>query len=239
MTKAREPVFEGETDPRAWLELARTARAEGRFPDALRAHEYYHDNAMRMPGSGRGGVRLSFALSEWVTLARSYAPAKKALLRRRSEAAARALGPPAEPWAFHEALAIDWAFGDVPATIALMDAVEEAYPDSLNEFFTHDVHDALLARGEYKRCLRWICEPAELFNRAAGQFVFQGGLSGRGRDPRWARRRFLEDIAELTELLVGAGRTQLARRYVSLARKLYDHSIDDAEATVRARRRPA
>jgi len=39
----------------------------------------------------------------------------------------------------------------------------------------------------------------------------------------------------VTELLVGAGRTRLAQRYVSLARELYDHpslatAIDDAKA---------
>lgn len=237
----RRPIFHDETEPSEWLRLAQEWRNEGRFADALRAHEYYHDNALLVPGSGEFGVRLSFALSYWADLGRLHPPARKALDRRRGEAAAKGLGPPSDRRMFHETLAIDDALNDENASVELIDAFEAAYPDQLNEFFDHRVQSVLIGRGEYARCLRWMSDPADLFNRAAGQFVFHGGYSGRGMDPKWARRSFRKQIAELLELLVGAGRTRQAQRYVELARGLYDHvsfetAIDDARAAVRARR---
>ena len=237
----RQPIFHGETDPSDWLRLAQEWRNEGRLADALRAHEYYHDNALLVPGSGQFGVRLSFALSYWADLGQLHPAARKALDRRRAEAAAKGLGPPSDRTMFHEALAIDDALGDEQASLELIDAFEAAHPDQFDEFFDHRVQSVLVGRGEYARCLRWMSDPAGLFNRVAGQFVFQGGYSGRGMDPKWACRSFRKEIAELLELLVGAGRTRQAQRYLELARGLYDHAafdtaIDDARAAVRARR---
>ena len=211
----------------------------GRFADALRAHEYYHDNALLVEGGAQGGVRLSFALSDWVELGQLYPPARKALDRRRAQAVTKGLGPPPDRQMFREALAIDEARGDHRASLELIDAFETAWPDRLAEFCDHHVRRVGL--GEYRRCLNWLSDPAEVFNMAAGQFIFHGGYTGHGSDPKWARRYFAKDVAELLELLVGAGRTRQARRYVDLARRLYDHpsfeaAIDEARVVVRAKR---
>ena len=145
----RRPVFHGEYDPPKWLRLAEEWRDAGRFADALRAHEYYHDNALLVHGGSQYGVRLSFALSDWVDLGRLYPPARKALDRRRAQAATKGLGPPPDREMFHEALAIDEARRDDRASLELIDAFEAACPDRLTDFSDHRVRRVLIARGEY------------------------------------------------------------------------------------------
>jgi hypothetical protein len=69
------------------LERARAARLEGRFEDALRDHLWFHEKALSVE-PGIAGVRLSFALRDWIYLAEKYPLARRVLqgLRDRDTA---------------------------------------------------------------------------------------------------------------------------------------------------------
>lgn len=84
------PVFEGLTDPTAWLRLARSLAKNACHEDALRAHVFYHRHAPEVEDA-QFGVRLSLAWSEWARLAPDYPPALDALRTTRREAAALTL----------------------------------------------------------------------------------------------------------------------------------------------------
>ena len=86
-----DPVtFEGLTEPTQWLRLAENWAGEGRYEDALRAHEFYHRHALEAESSPYG-VRLSFALAAWARLGALHEPALKALRATRRAAATAAL----------------------------------------------------------------------------------------------------------------------------------------------------
>ena len=53
---------------------AQQDRRAGRYEIALKKHIWYHENALKL-GIGQGGVRLSFALSNWPALGEVYPPA--------------------------------------------------------------------------------------------------------------------------------------------------------------------
>ena len=66
------------------LSSARADKQHGRFERALAKHIWYHDNALKHQRS-QYGVRLSFALGDWLELAQLYPPAKAAFLHTRDK----------------------------------------------------------------------------------------------------------------------------------------------------------
>ncbi len=55
---------------------------QGRFEEALQRQIWYHNHALEYD-QGQGGVRLTFALSQWIELGRHYPKAKTALIEIR------------------------------------------------------------------------------------------------------------------------------------------------------------
>src|SRR5687768_14091823 len=66
------------------LNDARALREAGEFAKALDRHEWYHANALRI-NPAQYGVRLSFALGDWMKLGKKYQPALASLKRLRDE----------------------------------------------------------------------------------------------------------------------------------------------------------
>ena len=61
-------------DPRDILGEARDDREHGRYELALEKHVWFHENALTFRPS-LAGVRLSYALDDWLQLAARYPPA--------------------------------------------------------------------------------------------------------------------------------------------------------------------
>lgn len=236
---SRDRVFGGSSDPDAWLAMARQSFDEGRYRDSLRAHRFYHRHSIGR--AGHGGVRLSFALMDWARLAAAYPPALRALRGTRDAAAEAAVGPPFDVEFFWDALAINRYLSDPEASYALINAVEDAHPAEIERHLTSDVQEALVSRGEYERCLRWMGDPAKHLEMAAVMLISTGGFFGRGRDARWARDRYVDEVRNLALILVGARRTRTANKLMSQARQLFDDprlatAVEDARRRTAQRR---
>src|SRR4051794_7329900 len=70
------------------LDDAERYQRDGQYAKSLERHLWYHENALKY-GSGQEGVRLSFALSDWVELAHAYPKAMVALKAVRDKATAQ------------------------------------------------------------------------------------------------------------------------------------------------------
>lgn len=102
------------------LERARAARLEGRYEDALRDHLWFHENALSVE-PGLAGVRLSFALRDWIYLAEQFPLARRVLQGLRERDTARLLNGTDLPDAgqrdlFRDVVAINGALGEERAT---------------------------------------------------------------------------------------------------------------------------
>lgn len=75
-----------DPDPAQILKEARADARSGLLADAAAKHRWYHDNVLGLLPS-HGGVRLSFALSDWYQLARRYEPALRDFVAARDAAA--------------------------------------------------------------------------------------------------------------------------------------------------------
>lgn len=72
-------------DPKQILSEAGADAKNGKFADALAKHIWFHENALKHD-SALAGVRLSFALSDWIDLGAAYPPALEKLKAARNEA---------------------------------------------------------------------------------------------------------------------------------------------------------
>jgi hypothetical protein len=77
-------------DPTAILREAEGDTRAKRYDRALAKHVWYHDHALKFD-QGQTGVRLSFALSSWLTLAEQYPPALVMLRQARDAAGQQAV----------------------------------------------------------------------------------------------------------------------------------------------------
>jgi hypothetical protein len=85
---------------------ARAAAAAGRYEEALREHIWFHDHALEEQPS-LYGVRLSYALSDWVELANRYPPALVALKAIRDAKSDRLVRGDGDRRLFHDVRAIN------------------------------------------------------------------------------------------------------------------------------------
>jgi hypothetical protein len=226
-------------DPDEWRRWAREWREAGRFHEALRAHEWYHAHVLELRESAYG-VRLSYALREWVRLAQEYAPALDSLTAIRAEAAAAALGSPPDGEAFHDALSIDCALDDEAAAHNLIVRVEASHPHVLGEYYNHEVFRVLSGRGEYGRCRQWMGDPFHELDLAAELLEFELSSTGPEIIRERAPDRFIDRTIELAVVFLGADDPTGAREIVQRARRHVDHSriagaLDEARRILQER----
>ena len=77
-------------DPSAILTEARADVRAKEYKTALAKHIWYHENALKIQPSQRG-VRLSYAINDWVKLGEKYPPALKKLREIRDESTQRVI----------------------------------------------------------------------------------------------------------------------------------------------------
>lgn len=118
-----------QVDPGERLDAGQAAAAEGRFEDALREYQWFHDEALGIEPA-YCGVRLSFALAYWVELGERYPPALEALRSVRDRKTDRILAGEGTPQLFHDVEAINREIGESSRTHSLFRRLVELDPES-------------------------------------------------------------------------------------------------------------
>lgn len=147
-------------DPRAILLEARADRMAGRFEDALAKQVWFHEKALACDPA-MSGVRASFALSDWRSLADKYPPAMAALVAARDRAVADAVDSRDMPASFLDAAAMNKEL-DQPAQTLLMFRGIEARDPALARKVAFSVQDALVDSGDYATAGRYLDPEREL-----------------------------------------------------------------------------
>jgi len=155
-----QPASPPKDEAQLALDDARKFAASGEYAKALERHEWFHANARKISPS-MGGVRLSFALSDWVDLGAKYPPALDSLKKVR-DAGTKALLSGDGTWdLFHDVRSINSKLskagnaGTVD-TLQLFKQLDASQPDLAKRCFGLVVED-LIATNE-----------AELFVKHAG-----------------------------------------------------------------------
>jgi hypothetical protein len=211
------------------LNEARELAREGRFEEALQKHIWYHDHALEI-NPAHYGVRLSYALSDWVELGRKYPKALDALKAIRDQKAKRLTGGESEHLIrghecetrtlFHEVASINHYLGESRATVELFKNIEAAQLDFATSIA--DLADeALFEAKEYAVERKYLGDPFAKFE--AAKRVFDDGreyakTSGMPERSRQAFEIiFTKDIVRLIVVLDKTGDGAAARQIQSKA----------------------
>lgn len=139
------------------LERARNARLAGKYEDALRDHLWFHEHALEEDPT-LAGVRLSFALRDWIYLAEQFPLARRALQAIRDRDTQRILNGSATLGRFHDVSAINSALGDERATHDLFIQLDAQLPE-LAKACADLALPALVAVEDFPLARRYLSDP--------------------------------------------------------------------------------
>ncbi len=150
-------------DPRDRLTAAQAAAHEGRFAEALREYEWFHDHALEHEPA-LYGVRLSFALGYWIDLAQSYPEARHKLEEIRDKKAAILASGGGDHHLFHDVEAINQSLGAEIETYQLFKTMLASAP--LNAAAWFDLaQQAIVHARDYALAQRYSDPPEEALLR--------------------------------------------------------------------------
>jgi hypothetical protein len=210
-------------DPQAILTEAEDDTAAGRYAIALAKHVWFYENALKY-APAMYGVRLSFALSSWRTLADSYPPALEKLKSERNVAADNVRAAKDARHSFHDFAAINQVLAEDMKTRELFLWLDASSAETAASVY--DIAQPSLVRGKkYQVCGKYL-DP----NRSLEQMIrlYRGSLK-MTTDPEYQQemRNFAEKslsngVGTLIALLVVNGRASEANRIAHEAERVTD-----------------
>ena len=232
----------GQPDLQKVLTAAKSLTEEGSYEEALPRYLWYFDHS-RGDDTQRG-VRLSFALSDWMNLAGHYPKAKQALIEIRDAETQRFADGGGYADLFHEVSAINSYLNDDKATVTLLETVEQKDPTLAGQCYFW-AREALIQNGDYEKCLHYLGDPHAAFQQIRSsreqrqtfesrQAERQEQLTKRLQSltqtnrafarvptllapPPFADENFVRESRQLIEILVGADRKADAEKIQSQA----------------------
>ncbi len=235
-----DPALVEQPKPYEILQEAASLAKEGQYEQALQRHLWYHHHALEFQPS-QAGVRLSFALMQWMELARRYPKAKDALLEIRDQGTRVFSGGSGSFSNFVETSFINKALGEDYATVALFKTIQQHDPKLARRCYQL-VADQLVETGEYALSASFIPETQQRFDQIYSQREKKWKAA---RDPKSAPdllrkeadRVFIKEIRTFIEILVGTGRREEANDVRDQAVAVLDvpelrSAVTDAEERV-------
>jgi hypothetical protein len=224
------------------LTAAKSLTEEGSYEEALQRYLWYFDHSR--DDDTQRGVRLSFALLDWVKLAGHYPKAKQALIAIRDAEARQFSDGGGYAELFHEISAINTYLNDRKATAMLLGTVEQKDPALAGQCYFW-AREALIQNGEYEKCLHYLGDPEAAFQQICTSREQRQTLESRQAErqqqltkrlqslaqtnrpfarvppliapPPFADENFVRETCQLIEILVGADRKAEAEAIQSRA----------------------
>jgi hypothetical protein len=166
--------FVKETEATRLLREARQFVKSGQYAAALEKYIWFHDHALHFDRM-LAGVRLSYAIDEWVDLGEVYPPAREALERVRDAKTISLTQGTCDVGLFHDVAAINRAFGQVQRTSDLFKSIANADRSVAAELFQIAL-ESLVRMKEFDLARSFIADPRKEIDRFA--FVPQQPTSG-------------------------------------------------------------
>ena len=208
--------------------------SNGDYEEALQRYLWYFNHSRN--DAGQEGVRISFAISDWMELGRRYPKAKEALMEIRDADAREFSEGRGYFELFMEVSSINGLLGDDEATYALFKSIGQQDKKLAQQCYGL-LEPMLIQRGEYDLCMSYIGDPQAKFEsiRESWERMKKTGDQQQGlwrqqverlqemakttnsvfpnrqvpfppEPPKFADENFVGQTRELIEILVGANR---------------------------------
>jgi len=142
----------------------------GKNEEALERCIWYHENALAIDSSYRG-VRLSFALSNWMKLAEQYPPALSAFKDIRDKNTESVLKNGGTYQEFIDLNAFNRELGEEYKTVELFTVLDEKYPKSATEYWP-TAKRSMFNQKEYSIISKYLDNPVEEFEKRKKHYEY-------------------------------------------------------------------
>jgi hypothetical protein len=181
----------GSAPPDDPLSQARELMNRGRFEQALQCYLSYHTKTRESLTNGP----LVAALSDWAELGQRYPKAKQALLDIRDSNTREFVEGRGDTKLFSELADINTALGEKDSTYALFIGLEQSDAALARECYLI-LEPALVERGEYEVCARYLGNPQTWLDITRRTFEMGQGLAQQYAERRQQTARQLEAISQ-------------------------------------------
>lgn len=207
-------------NPEEILSEARQDRISGDYDTALAKHVWFHENALSHRPS-LAGVRLSFALSDWLRLAKVYPPAMDLLIKVRAEAE-QSVRDDRDVYArFHDFASINRTVSETHRTVELFEWLDENNANLAKRVYPL-VEEELIDAGKFRLCGKYLDPKSTMESLEA---AYRELASSSGSDDRYLRSYeplFVRSVWNLVALLVVNDRRDEAEKVATRAKLFFD-----------------
>jgi len=159
-----------ETDPKEILREARRFVKSQQYAAALEKYVWFHDHALES-NRALAGVRLSYAILEWVDLGDVYPAARKALESVRDAKSELLIQGTCDVGLFHDVASINRAFGQIDRTSDLFKTIADADRSVAEKFFRIAL-ESLVDTKEFSLARSFMPDPQKQIEQFAMPFKF-------------------------------------------------------------------
>lgn len=215
-------------DPSTILTEARTDARNKEYETALAKHVWFHENALEIQPAQRG-VRLSFALADWIKLGKKYPPALEKLKKIRDDSTQKVIADDDIGGLFHDIESINDRLDEQQKTVETFKLLEQKQPEKAKKVYGL-AQKALVLGKEYKICSKYISFETALSNivqryqdnkkRAEAK-----GSSWAATYSNFAKKKFTTDSTMIVALLAVNDRTDEAKDFAAAAK----NELEDEE----------
>jgi len=155
-------------DMQKYLSDTQKMARQGKHQEALERFLWFHDHALEHEPA-MYGVRLSFALDYWKSLADVYPPAKSALVETRDHKEETVLNQEGNAALFHDVVALNRTLGEDERTVELFETIDRDSPDTARQYW--DVaKDAVIEAMRYDLVRKYIGNPSREFIKVKAMY---------------------------------------------------------------------
>jgi len=154
-----------ETDPKEILREARRFVKSQQYAAALEKYVWFHDHALES-NRALAGVRLSYAILEWVDLGDVYPAARKALESVRDAKSELLIQGTCDVGLFHDVASINRAFGQIDRTSDLFKTIAGADRGFAQKCF-HVAIESLIRTKEFVVARSFVPDPRKEIDQFA------------------------------------------------------------------------
>jgi serine/threonine protein kinase len=174
------------------LSDAKSQMEQGNYEEALQRQIWYFNHALEYD-QGQTGVRLSFALSQWVELGRRYPKAKAALVEIRDQDTRALADGKGYANLFTDVQAINRELQDEEATYALFKTIREKDLQLAGQCYFW-VENLLVAKGEYQWCYDHMGDPQFRFDSICRMFEMEVANQKRMAETQQRTRQMIAEM---------------------------------------------
>ena len=183
------------------LDAAKGFMGEGSYEEALQRYLWYFDHSRHH--AGQQGVRISFALSDWIELGRRYPKARQALLDIRDADTREFSAGRGYADLFQEVAAINHYLNDDQATLALFKTTQQLDKTLAQQCFGQ-VQSLLVQKGEYDLCLSYLGDPQANFENLERSWKRTKQMEEHMSDLRQQQARRMQAFAQSNSAIAAA-----------------------------------